>query len=70
MGWLALFFIYPLYQALPGEGMWLLLMGGLCYTLGVLFYVAKKIKYTHAIWHVFVTGGCASHFFLIYYYVV
>lgn len=70
MGWLAVFFIYPLYQALPGEGMWLLLIGGLCYTFGVLFYIAKKIKYTHVIWHVFVVGGCASHFFLIYYYVV
>jgi hemolysin III len=70
MGWLAVFFIYPLYQALPGEGLWFLLMGGLCYTVGVLFYIAKKIKYTHAIWHVFVGGGCACHFLLIYYYVV
>ncbi|MFT4994952.1 MAG: hemolysin III [Paraglaciecola sp.] len=70
MGWLAVFFIYPLYQALPDEGMWLLLVGGLCYTVGVLFYIAKKYKYTHAVWHVFVAGGCASHFFLIYDYVV
>jgi hemolysin III len=70
MGWLAVFFIYPLYQALSIEGMWLLLIGGLCYTVGVLFYIAKTIRYTHAIWHVFVAGGCVSHFLLIYYYVV
>ena len=70
MGWLAVLFIYPLYQALPAEGMWLLVSGGLFYTIGVLFYVAKKVKYTHAIWHVFVAGGCACHFFLIYDYVV
>jgi len=70
MGWLAVFFIYPLYHALPGEGMWLLFVGGLCYTVGVLFYIAKKRAYSHVIWHVFVALGCASHFFLIYDYVV
>jgi hemolysin III len=70
MGWLAVFFIYPLYQALPANGMCLLLSGGLCYTVGVLFYIAKKVKYTHAIWHMFVAAGCACHFFCIYYFVV
>jgi hemolysin III len=70
MGWLAAFFIYPLYHALTTEGLWLLVAGGLCYTLGVLFYVAKKIQFTHAIWHVFVVAGCICHFFSIYYYVV
>jgi hemolysin III len=70
MGWLAILFIYPLYNALPAEGMWLLVIGGLCYSIGVVFYVAKKVKYTHSIWHVFVTAGCACHFFLIYDYVV
>ena len=70
MGWLAILFVYPLYQALPAEGMWLLVNGGLSYSIGVLFYVAKKVKYTHSIWHVFVAAGCACHFFLIYDYVV
>ncbi|MFT5675289.1 MAG: hemolysin III [Paraglaciecola sp.] len=70
MGWLAILFIYPLYQALPAEGIRLLVGGGLFYSIGVLFYVAKKVKYTHSIWHVFVTAGCACHFFLIYDYVV
>lgn len=70
MGWIALFFIYPLYQALPSGGLWLLVGGGLCYTIGVIFYVAKSIRYTHPIWHLFVTGGCICHFFAIYYYVI
>jgi hemolysin III len=70
MGWLALFFIYPLYQALPAGGMWLLVVGGLCYTIGVLFYIAKKVQFTHAIWHAFVVAGCMCHFLAIYHYVV
>lgn len=70
MGWLAIFFIYPLYIALSTQGLWWLLAGGLCYTLGVLFYLAKKVQFTHAIWHLFVAAGCACHFFSIYYYVI
>jgi hemolysin III len=70
MGWLAVFYIYPLYNALTTAGFWLLLAGGLCYTLGVLFYVAKKRQYTHAIWHLFVVAGCACHFCAIYYHVI
>ena len=70
MGWLALFFIYPLYQALPVEGLRLLVLGGLCYTVGVVFYVAKKFQFTHAIWHAFVVAGCLCHFFAIYHYVI
>jgi hemolysin III len=70
MGWIAIFFIYPLYHALSTEGLWLLVAGGLCYTVGVLFYVAKKIQFTHATWHVFVVAGCMCHFFSIYYYVI
>lgn len=70
MGWLAVFYIYPLYNALSAAGFWLLVSGGLCYTLGVLFYVAKKRQFTHAIWHVFVVAGCACHFVAIYYHVI
>jgi hemolysin III len=70
MGWIAIFFIYPLYNALSTQGLWLLFAGGLCYTLGVLFYVAKKVQFTHAIWHVFVVAGCVCHFFSIYYHVI
>lgn len=70
MGWLAVLLIYPLYQAIPGAGMWLLLAGGLCFSIGVGFYVAKKVKFTHAIWHLFVMAGCACHYFSIYHFVI
>jgi hemolysin III len=70
MGWIAIFFIYPLYNALNTYGLWLLVAGGLCYTVGVLFYVAKKNQFTHAIWHMFVVVGCMCHFFSIYYHVI
>jgi hemolysin III len=66
MGWLALGFIYPLYNQLTTEGFWLLAAGGGCYTIGVIFYVAKSIRFTHAIWHLFVAAGCACHYFSIY----
>ncbi len=70
MGWIALGLIYPLYVALPGAGLWLIVAGGLCFSIGVMFYVAKSKRYTHAIWHLFVLGGCSCHFFSIYYFVV
>lgn len=70
MGWFAVLLIYPLYNALPGAGLWLLVIGGLCFSIGVGFYVAKKVKYTHAIWHLFVIAGCSCHYFSIYYYVI
>ncbi len=70
MGWIAIGLIYPLYLALPGAGLWLLVAGGLCFSVGVCFYVAKKVKYTHTIWHVFVLGGCSCHYFSIYFFVV
>ena len=70
MGWIAIFYIYPLYNALTTQGLWLLVAGGLCYTVGVLFYVAKKVQFTHAIWHVFVVAGCVFHFLCIYHYVI
>jgi hemolysin III len=70
MGWIAIFFAYPLYHALSTQGLWLLFAGGLCYTVGVLFYVAKRVQFTHAIWHMFVFAGCVCHFFSIYYHVI
>jgi hemolysin III len=70
MGWIALFFFYPLYNALTTEGIRLLVGGGVCFTVGVLFYVAKKIQFTHTIWHLFVVAGCVCHFFSIYYHVI
>ena len=65
MGWLSVVVIYQLYQALPAAGFSLLLAGGLAYSVGVIFYVSKKIPFNHAIWHCFVFIGAASHCWLI-----
>ena len=70
MGWISVTLVYPLYQAMEGIGLWLIVAGGLCFSIGVLFYVAKRKRYTHAIWHLFVVAGCACHYFSIYFYVV
>lgn len=69
MGWLSLIVIYQLAMNLEVGGLTLLAAGGLIYSLGVIFYVAKRIPYNHAIWHGFVLAGCACHFFAIYLYV-
>ncbi|GAC13327.1 PAQR family membrane homeostasis protein TrhA [Aliiglaciecola lipolytica] len=70
MGWLAVILIYPLYQSVAGQGLLLLLAGGLFFSIGVIFYVKKHLAFTHAIWHLFVIAGCACHYFAIYYFVI
>lgn len=69
MGWLSLIVIYQLAKHLDGAGLILLALGGAIYTLGVVFYTNKRIPYNHAIWHLFVLGGAACHFFAVYWYV-
>nr|WP_239671046.1 hemolysin III family protein [Vibrio variabilis] len=69
MGWLSLIVIYQLAKHLDPSGLILLAAGGAIYTLGVVFYANKRIPYNHAIWHLFVLGGAACHFFAVYWYV-
>ncbi|MEZ8608888.1 hemolysin III family protein [Vibrio sp. 10N.239.311.G01] len=69
MGWLSLIVVYQLAMNIEIGGLVLLALGGVIYSLGVIFYVAKRIPYNHAIWHLFVLAGCACHFFAIYLYV-
>lgn len=69
MGWLSLVVIYELATRLSPGGVTLLALGGLIYSLGVIFYVCKRIPYNHAIWHGFVLGGSVCHFLAIYLYV-
>jgi hemolysin III len=70
MGWLVILLIYPLYQRLEAGGLALLFAGGVCYSIGAVFYAAKHRQYTHFIWHLFVLAGAACHFFAIYFYVI
>jgi hemolysin III len=70
MGWLILFDIKPALELIPRPGIYLLLAGGLIYTFGLIFYFWEKLRYHHAIWHLFVLAGSICHFFAIYYYVI
>ena len=70
MGWSSLLVIFELYRVLPGAGFSLLLMGGLCFTFGVIFYVAKSLPFNHAIWHLFVLAGALCHAVTIGVYVI
>jgi len=70
MGWMAVIAIKPLVTAIRFGGMVWLVAGGLSYTLGVIFYVWKKLPYNHAIWHLFVLGGSVCHFFAVLFYVL
>ena len=69
MGFISFTILGELYKVLPNDAVTLLAVGGLVYLLGVFFYVQKKIPFNHAIWHLFVMGGAACHFFMIYWYV-
>ena len=69
MGWLVLIAIRPLAQVLPGGGLAWLVVGGVIYTAGVVFYALDgKLKHGHGIWHMFVLGGSASHFCAVFFY--
>lgn len=62
MGWIAVFAAKPIYMNIDPAVIGLLLGGGAFYTIGTIFYINKKIKYAHAIWHLFVLGGTVTHF--------
>src|SRR4051794_14725372 len=70
MGWLVVVALRPLTAALAQGGMVLLVLGGIAYTSGVLFYVWRRLPYHHAYWHAFVLAGSVLHFFAILLYVV
>jgi len=70
MGWVVLVAIEPLATRVAPGGLWLLLLGGLAYTLGVGFYLWRRLPYHHAIWHIFVLAGSILHFFAILFYVI
>ncbi len=66
MGWLCMIAYQQLVANIPMTGLIWLIVGGIVYTVGVLFYALQKIPYNHAIWHLFVLGGSVCHFFAVY----
>ena len=70
MGWSIIWFIPQLFDALDPVGFWLLLAGGLSYTVGALFYTLKKVPYLHSVFHVFVLAGSILQFFSVLLFVL
>lgn len=71
MGWMLLLFIVPLFNNLSPLGMWLLLFGGLSYSLGVIFFKLEgKMKYSHLIWHLMVIGGTVCHWCIVQFCII
>jgi len=70
MGWLIVFAIDPVIERLAFEGLTMLVMGGVLYTVGTIFYMWRLFPFHHAVWHLFVVGGSAFHFFTMFFYVL
>ncbi len=70
MGWLVVVAGPEVAAAIGPDGMKWLVAGGICYTIGAFFYVAKSIAFNHAIWHLFVLAGGACHFLAVVWYVL
>jgi hemolysin III len=70
MGWMVVLAVKPMLAAVGVGGLGLLLVGGLCYTLGAGFYLWKRLPYHHAIWHLFVLGGSGCHWAAVYFFVL
>ena len=70
MGWLILLNFKVVYNSMDLGGLVLLAVGGLVYTLGVIFYVMDRVPYMHTVWHVFVLGGIVCQWVSIMFYVI
>ncbi|MFZ2330202.1 MAG: hemolysin III family protein, partial [Atribacterota bacterium] len=62
MGWLIVVATKPIISILPTGILYLLIVGGLCYSIGIIFYIIPKVPYNHTIWHIFVLAGSFTHF--------
>lgn len=65
MGWMAVFAIQPMLTNIPLSALGWLLAGGVAYTAGTVFYHNEKLRYSHAVWHLFVLAGSACHFIAV-----
>lgn len=70
MGWIFLFAIIPMARILPTMGWLWILIGGICYSIGILFFKFFKFPYHHLVWHILVIAGSLSHFFAVFFYLI
>jgi hemolysin III len=67
MGWMFVLAGKQIFLSLSTESLLFLILGGIAYSVGVIFYMWRKLPYSHGIWHLFVLAGSMLHFFAIYY---
>lgn len=70
MGWVVVLAFKPLMESLVGQGVFWLALGGVFYTGGTVFYIWRRVRYHHALWHLFVIAGTACHFVCVMFYVL
>jgi hemolysin III len=70
MGWIGIIALKPFLTSVPSGALIWVAAGGIAYTAGVVFFVWEKLKFNHAIWHLFVMAGSVCHFFAIFRYVI
>ena len=70
MGWLVILDFNSVLNSLDLNAIFLLVLSGLFYSFGIIFYRLEKMKYSHAIWHLFVLGGTITHYFLVLFYII
>jgi hemolysin III len=70
MGWLVLIALVPLIRVLPFMGWMWVIIGGLCYSIGIYFFRVAKFRYAHLVWHLMVLAGSVSHFMAVFFYII
>ena len=70
MGWAIIFAVKPMLDNVNALSLWFILIGGLFYTVGIIFYVHKEKKYFHSIWHLFTIAGSVFHYFAVLMFII
>ena len=65
MGWLIIIDFNSVLKLFSSDAISLMVLGGILYTIGTVFYASDKMKYNHVIWHLFVMAGSTCHYFMI-----
>ena len=65
MGWVIIIAFKPFIESVPTISLVFLLIGGAFYTIGVIFYALKKVRYFHSVWHLFTVAGSVFHYFAV-----
>lgn len=69
MGWVIFVAIKPFMENIHKHGFLFLCIGGACYTVGIIFYLMKKVKFMHSVWHIFTVAGSIMHYFMVLFYI-